>query len=197
MGVLSRATIAAGQRNVENEKNIQDLTFSLVRYDRMRRDSNLLYKPRVRTVSSSSSNNCSSRRSSVICNTFDLEELEEVLVTFNEQMVNKEVAFGDLTAAQVVENEVEVVERLKTWQDQLANTRSPDPFVGLPVDEQSPVRSTKRALDFVKTFFAQRLDEAMLNGQTLTTGCSGRRGRAGKWSPGKAVLILRAGVEDL
>ena len=91
MGVLSRATIAAGQRNVENEKNIQDLTFSLVRYDRMRRDSNLLYKPRVRTVSSSSSNNCS-RRSSVICNTFDLEELEEVLVTFDEQMVNKEVA---------------------------------------------------------------------------------------------------------
>ena len=112
----------------------------------MRRDSNLLYKPRVRTVSSSSSNNCS-RRSSVICNTFDLEELEEVLVTFNEE-VNKEVAFGDLTAAQVVENEVEVVERLKAWQDQLANTRSPDPFVGLPVDEQSPVRSTKRALDF-------------------------------------------------
>ena len=196
MGVLSRATIAAGQRNVENEKNIQDLTFSLVRYDRMRRDSNLLYKPRVRTVSSSSSNNCS-RRSSVICNTFDLEELEEVLVTFNEQMVNKEVAFGDLTAVQVVENELEVVERLKAWQDQLANTRSPDPFVGLPVDEQSPVRSTKRALDFVKTFFAQRLDEAMLNGQTLTTGCSGRRDRAGKLSPGKAVLILRAGVEDL
>ena len=149
MGVLSRATIAAGQRNEEKTKNnIQDLTFSLVRYDRMRRDSNLLYKPRVRTVSSSSSNNCSSRRSSVICNTFDLEELEEVLVTFNEQMVNKEVAFGDLTAAQVVENEVEVVERLKAWQDQLANTRSPDPFVGLPVDEQSPVRYTKRALDF-------------------------------------------------
>ena len=71
-----------------------------------------------------------------------------MLVTFNEQMVNKEVAFGDLTAAQVVENEVEVVERLKAWQDQLANTRSPDPFVGLPVDEQSPVRYTKRALDF-------------------------------------------------
>ena len=147
MGVLSRATIAAGQRNENNKKNIKDLTFSLLRYDRMRRDSNLLYKPRVRTVSSSSSNNCSSRRSSVICNTFDLEELEEVLVTFNEE-VNKEVAFGDLTAAQVVENEVEVVERLKAWQDQLANTRSPDPFVGLPVDEQSPVRSTKRALDF-------------------------------------------------
>ena len=153
MGVLSRATIAAGQRNEEKTKNnIQDLTFSLVRYDRMRRDSNLLYKPTVRTVSSSSSNNCS-RRSSVICNTFDLEELEEVLVTFNEQMVNKEVAFGDLTAVQVVENEVEVVERLKAWQDQLANTRSPDPFVGLPVDEQSPVRTstrTNRALDFLK-----------------------------------------------
>ena len=159
----------------------------------MRRDSNLLYKPRVRTVSSSSSNNCS-RRSSVICNTFDLEELEEVLVTFNEQMANKEVAFGDLTAAQVVENEVEVVERLKAWQDQLANTRSPDPFVGLPVDEQSPVRSTKRVLDFsMKHFFAHRLDEAMLNGQTLTTGCSGRRGRAGQLNPGKAVSILRAG----
>ena len=92
MGVLSRATIAAGQRNEEKTKNnIQDLTFSLVRYDRMRRDSNLLYKPRVRTVSSSSSNNCS-RRSSVICNTFDLEELEEVLVTFNEQMVDKEIS---------------------------------------------------------------------------------------------------------
>ena len=138
------------------KKNIQDLTFSLVRYDRMRRDSNLLYKPRVRTVSSSSSNNCS-RRSSVICNTFDLEELEEVLVTFDEQMVNKEVAFGDLTAAQVVENEVEVVERLKAWQDQLANTRSPDPFVGLPVDEQSPVRSTTRALDSDETFFCQKV----------------------------------------
>ena len=163
----------------------------------MRRDSNLLYKPRVRTVSSSSSNNCSSRRSSVICNTFDLEELEEVLVTFNEQMVNKEVAFGDLTAVQVVENELEVVERLKAWQDQLANTRSPDPFVGLPVDEQSPVRSTKRALDLDETFFAQRLDEAMLNGQTLSTGCSGRRDRAGQLSPGKAVLILRAGVVDI
>ena len=61
--------------------------------------------------------------------------------------------FGDLPAAQVVENEVEVVERLKTWQDQLASTRSPDPFVGLPVDEQSPVRTstrTNRALDFLK-----------------------------------------------
>ena len=45
------------------------------------------------------------------------------------------------------------VERLKTWQDQLASTRSPDPFVGLPVDEQSPVRTstrTNRALDFLK-----------------------------------------------
>ena len=156
MGVLSRVTIAAGQRNENNKKNIKDLTFSLLRYDRMRRDSNLLYKPRVRTVSSSSSNNCS-RRSSVICNTFDLEELEEVLVTFNEQMVNKEVAFGDLTAAQVVEKEVEVVERLKAWQDQLANTRSPDPFVGLPVDEQSPVRSTKRALDFLIKFFCSKV----------------------------------------
>ena len=119
----------------------------------MRRDSNLLYKPRVRTVSSSSSNNCNSRRSSVICNTFDLEELEEVLLYLNEQMLDIEVAFEDLTSAQVVENEVEVVERLKTWQDQLASTRSPDPFVGLPVDEQSPVRTstrTNRALDFLK-----------------------------------------------
>ena len=119
----------------------------------MRRDSNLLYKPRVRTVSSSSSNNCSSRRSSVICNTFDLEELEEVLLYLNGQMLDMEVAFGDLTSAQVVENEVEVVERLKAWQDQLASTRSPDPFVGLPVDEQSPVRTstrTNRALDFLK-----------------------------------------------
>ena len=76
-----------------------------------------------------------------------------MLVTFNVQMVDRQVAFGDLTSAQVVENEVEVVERLKTWQDQLASTRSPDPFVGLPVDEQSPVRTstrTNRALDFLK-----------------------------------------------
>ena len=61
----------------------------------------------------------------------------------------------------MVENEVEVVERLKAWQDQLANTRSPDPFVGLPVDEQSPVRSTKRALDFSIKHF-------LLNGWTST-----------------------------
>ena len=118
------------------------------------------------------------------------------MVSFNEHIVMVG-CFGDLTGAQVVENEVEVVERLKTWQDQLASTRSPDPFVGLPVDEQSPVRSTKRALDLDETFFAQRSDEEMLNAQTLTTGCSGRRGRAGQSSPGKAVSILRAGVEDL
>ena len=76
-----------------------------------------------------------------------------MLLYLNEQMVDMEVAFGDFTAVQVVENEVEVVERLKAWQDQLASTRSPDPFVGLPVDEQSPVRSTKRALDLDETFF--------------------------------------------
>ena len=48
----------------------------------MRRDSNLLYKPRTRTASSSSSSSANttacSRRSSAICNSFDLEELEEV-----------------------------------------------------------------------------------------------------------------------
>ena len=74
------------------------------------------------------------------------------MVSFNEHIVMVG-CFGDLIGAQVVENEVEVVERLKTWQDQLASTRSPDPFVGLPVDEQSPVRTstrTNRALDFLK-----------------------------------------------
>ena len=40
---------------------------------------------------------------------------------------------------QVVEDEVEVVQRLTAWVDQLASIRSADPFVGLPVDEQSPV----------------------------------------------------------
>ena len=40
---------------------------------------------------------------------------------------------------QVVEDEDEVVQRLTAWVDQLASIRSADPFVGLPVDEQSPV----------------------------------------------------------
>ena len=39
----------------------------------------------------------------------------------------------------VVEEEAEVVQRLKAWVEQLASIRSSDPFVGLPVDEQSPV----------------------------------------------------------
>ena len=39
----------------------------------------------------------------------------------------------------MVEEEAEVVQRLKAWVEQLASIRSSDPFVGLPVDEQSPV----------------------------------------------------------
>ena len=39
----------------------------------------------------------------------------------------------------VVDDEGEMVQRLKAWVDQLASLRSADPFVGLPVDEQSPV----------------------------------------------------------
>ena len=97
----------------------------------MRRDSNLLYKPRTRTVSSSSSStNSCSRRSSAICNSFDLEELEEVPADAN---------VISMSNAKVVEDEGEVVQRLKAWVDQLSSLRSPDPFVGLPVDEQSPV----------------------------------------------------------
>jgi len=39
----------------------------------------------------------------------------------------------------VVEDEAKMVQMVKGWLDQLASLRSADPFLGLPVDEQSPV----------------------------------------------------------
>ena len=94
---------------------------------------------------------------------------------------------------QVVEDEVEVVQRLTAWVDQLASIRSADPFVGLPVDEQSPVGPV-RFENGVANWIDRLAGGERWRGRTLTTGCSGRPGRAGRWSPGREALILRAGA---
>ena len=91
-----------------------------------------------------------------------------------------------------MEDEVEVVQRLTAWVDQLASIRSADPFVGLPVDEQSPVGPV-RFENGVANWIVRLAEGERWRGRTRTTGCSGRPGRAGRWSPGRAASILRAG----
>ena len=96
---------------------------------------------------------------------------------------------------QVVEDEVEVVQRLTAWVDQLASIRSADPFVGLPVDEQSPVGPVRfENKNGVANWIGRLAGGERWRGRTLTTGCSGRPGRVGMLSPGRAALILRAGA---
>ena len=63
----------------------------------------------------------------------------------------------------MLEDECEVVQRLKAWVDQLASLRSADPFIGLPVDEQSPVRDQM--------------------GKILATECTGWEDRGGEDGP--------------
>ena len=70
-----------------------------------------------------------------------------------------------------MEDEAEVVQRLKAWVDQLASLRSADPFVGLPVDEQSPVGDQM--------------------GKVLPTESTGWKGRCGEDRP-----LPRAAVGD-
>ena len=62
-----------------------------------------------------------------------------------------------------MEDEVEVVQRLTAWVDQLASIRSADPFLGLPVDEQSPVSPVR----------SMRWERPLLTG---LTGWQGGRG---------------------